>query len=129
MSMSIARAANRYKAVQVQTSSPGNILIMLYDGMFKFIEEAHAATLADDRARAGERIGRAHAILVELAATLDKSQSPELCENLESIYVFCMGQLVQANLHRDAQRLNDVIRVLTPVRDAFKQAVLNQGNS
>lgn len=102
--MSIARAASRYKAVQVQTSSPGAILLMLFDGVFKFLDEAKAAIVVDDRAKAGERIERAHAILTELAATLDRRTAPELCENLESIYVFCMGRLVEANLHRDANR-------------------------
>jgi flagellar protein FliS len=121
--MSIARAASRYKAVQVQTSSPGAILLMLFDGVFKFLDEAKAAVVADDRARAGERIERAHAILTELAATLDRRGAPELCENLESIYVFCMSRLVEANLYRDANRIEDVRRVLSPVREAFRQAV------
>lgn len=121
--MSIARAASRYKAVQVQTSSPGAILLMLFDGVFKFLDEAKAAIVVDDRAKAGERIERAHAILTELAATLDRRTAPELCENLESIYVFCMGRLVEANLHRDANRIEDVRRVLSPVREAFRQAV------
>lgn len=121
--MSIARAASRYKAVQVQTSSPGAILLMLFDGLFKFLDEAKNAVILDERARAGERIERAHAILTELAATLDRRNAPELCENLESIYVFCMGRLVEANLHRDPDRIDDVLRVLTPVREAFRQAI------
>lgn len=124
---SVAQAASRYRAVAVQTASPGTILVMLYDGLFRFLDEARAAMIADDRARAGERIGKAHAILSEFAATLDRSKAPELCDNLEGIYVFCMSRLTEANLHRDPDRIADVVRILEPVRDAFKQAVMEQG--
>ena len=124
--MNAAVALNRYKQVQVRTSSPGDILVMLYDGLIKFLEEAKAATVADDRARAGERIGRAHAILAELTATLDHDKAPELCERLEGVYGFCMGHLLEANLHRDPEKIDACIRILTPIRDAFKVAVSQQ---
>lgn len=123
--MTMSAAIQRYKAVQVKTSSPGEILVMLYDGLFKFLEEAKEALAADDRARAGERINRAHAIISELATSLNKSVAPELCENLEAIYFFCSGRLIEANLHRDPDRIAEVIRVLAPVRDGFKLAVAN----
>ncbi len=127
MTTSAVRAATRYRAVTVQTAGPGTVLLMLLDGMFRFLEEARAASEADDRARAGDRIMRAHAILSELAATLDRSAAPELCENLESIYLFCMSRLVEANLHRDPQRIGDVVRIMTPVREAFRAAISQEG--
>jgi flagellar protein FliS len=113
----------RYKSVQVKTSSPGELLVMLFDGLFRFMDEALVAMRADDRARAGDRISRAHAILSELAATLNKSAAPELCENLEALYFFCMTRLVEANLYRDQDRIEECKRILEPVRDGFKGAV------
>jgi len=114
----------RYKSVQVKTSSPGELLMMLFDGMFKFMDEAIEAMGRDDRARSGERIGRAHAILTELAATLNRDASPELCENLEAVYFFSMTKLIEANLYRDPIRIEDVKRILEPVRDGFRIAVV-----
>lgn len=114
----------RYKSVQVKTSSPGEVLMMLFDGMFKFIDEAIDAMGRDDRARSGERIGRAHAILTELSASLNRAAAPELCENLEAVYFFSMSKLLEANLHRDVSRLEDVKRILEPVRDGFRIAVV-----
>jgi flagellar secretion chaperone FliS len=114
----------RYKSVQIKTSSPGEVLMMLFDGMFKFIDEAIDALGRDDRARAGERIGRAHAILTELSASLNRAAAPELCENLEAVYFFSMSKLLEANLHRDVSRLEDVKRILEPVRDGFRIAVV-----
>lgn len=116
-------AIERYKSVQVKTSSPGELLLMLFDGLFRFLDEAAEATRIQDRARAGDRIGKAHAILSELAATLNKTVAPELCENLEAVYFFCMTRLVEANLHKDIDRIHEVKRVLEPVREGFRTAV------
>lgn len=115
--------AQRYKAVQVKTCSPGELLVMLYDGCFKFLDEAEAAMTKDDRARAGDRLNRAHAILTEFIAGLDRSQAPELCDNLEGVYSFCMTQLLQANLQQKPELIAQVKRVLTPLRDGFRAAV------
>lgn len=120
--MNAILALNRYKSVQVKTASPSDVLLMLYDGIFKFLEEAKVAMAADDRARSGDRINRAHAILSELAATLNREHAPELCDNLAAIYVFSMSRLVEANLHRDVARVDDVIRIMTPIREAFRVA-------
>lgn len=117
----------RYKAVQVKTSSPGDVLIMLFDGIFRFSDEAIEAFGRDDRARAGDRIGRAHAILTELASTLNKDAFPELCDNLEAVYFFCMTKLIEANVYRDVQRIEEVKRALDPIRDGFRTAVAQAG--
>lgn len=122
--MSVMSALERYKSVQVKTSSPGDLLIMLFDGLFRFLDEAAEAFKRDDRARGGDRISRAHAILGELAATLNRAHAPELCENLEAVYFFCMNRLVEANLYRDLERIAEVRRILVPVRDGFKTAVV-----
>jgi flagellar protein FliS len=113
---------NRYKAVQVKTSSPGQILVLLYDGVFRFLGEAKTAIAAGDRAKAGEKIDRAHAILGELVASLSPQHAPELCDNLHGLYCFCMGQVVEANVRQEVAPIDTVIRVLTPLRDAFRTA-------
>ena len=115
-------AMHRYRSTQVTTCTPGQLLVLLYDGLFRFLSEAKAAMEAGDRARAGERIDRAYAILEELAGALQPSAAPTLCENLQAIYVFCMGRVVEANLKRESALVDDVLRVLTPLRDAWRTA-------
>ncbi len=123
MSVNTATVLSKYGAVQVTTCTPGQLLVMLYDGLFRFIAEAQTAIRAKDRARAGERIGRAHSILEMLASTLDPSYAPELCENLNGLYLFCMSRVVAANVHQDPERLGEVLRVLSPLRDAWREAI------
>jgi flagellar protein FliS len=113
----------RYKTVQVKTSSPGELLVMLYDGCFRFLNEALAAMEAGDRGRAGERLDRAYAILGEFQSTLKHDVWPDLCKNLDGVYVFCMGYIVEANVEQNPEKVREIIRILDPLRDAFREAV------
>jgi flagellar protein FliS len=123
MSLPTQAALARYGAVKVTTASPGQILLMLYDGLLRFLREAQAAMAAKDRRRAGERVSRAHAILAELLSTLDPSQAPELCQRLQGVYSFCMHHLIRANLEQSPEKLGVVLAILSPLRDAWVSAV------
>jgi flagellar protein FliS len=113
----------RYKTVQVKTSTPGELLMMLFDGCFRFLNEGLAAMEKGDRAKSGERLDRAYAILSEFASTLKHEVWPDLCHNLEGVYFFCMGHIVQANIDQDPAKVREIIRILDPLRDAFREAV------
>jgi flagellar protein FliS len=116
----------RYQAVQIRTSSPGELLIALFDGLFRFLAVAKHAFAGGKRGQAGEALSKAYAILSELYSSLDHSKYPELCENLESLYDFSMQRITHANRHNKPEAVDDVVRVLTPVREAFTQAVRAQ---
>jgi flagellar protein FliS len=96
---------------------------MLFDGCFRFLNEAVVAMEEKDRARSGERLDRAYAILSEFVSTLKPDIWPELCENLEGVYVFCMGHIVKANIEQDPKLIRDILQILEPLRDGFREAV------
>jgi flagellar protein FliS len=110
-----------YRNVQV-TCSPGNLVVMLYDGALRFTREAAAAMDRADRSARGERISRAHAILELLLTTLEPEHEPLLAERLAAVYDYCMRRLMDANLRGDRSALDEVIRVLEPLRDAWEVA-------
>ena len=117
------QAARRYEQVQATTSSPGEILLALYDGLFRFLRGAELCFQNKQLVKGRELLSKSHAIISELLLALDHGKSPELCFQLESIYDYCMGTIVQANIKTDAQLISDVLRVLTPLREAWIQAV------
>jgi flagellar protein FliS len=116
------QALARYGNVKVTTASPAEHIVMLYDASFRFLREAALASRAHDRARMGERIGRANAIFAALLAGLDRSVAPKLCDQLEPLYGFCMRHVLEANLKNEPDKLDEVIRVLLPLRDAWANA-------
>ena len=116
-------ALSRYQDTKVQVSGPGELLVALFDGLFRFLNVARHCMRTGKRAQAGESISKAYSILSELYVALDHDKAPELCANLAALYDFSMSRVTQANLKNDASMLDDVVRVLTPVREAFGEAV------
>lgn len=119
----LGKAADRYKQVRFNTSSPGELLLALYDGLFRFLNGARACFEAKQDGRAREQISKAHAIVSELLLALDYNASPELCANLAALYDFVLFRLSEANRHRDVNAIDDAIRVLVPLREAWQLAV------
>ena len=122
----VAPAVSKYQAVQITTSSQGELLIALFDGLFRFLNVARYSLRNNKRGQASEALSRSHAIVTELYISLDHAASPDLCRNLESLYDFSLHRIVQANLKNNADYIDEVIRVLTPVREAFTTVVRGQ---
>ena len=115
--------ARRYQQIQATTATPGELLLALYDGLFRFLKAAKLCFENKQAIKAREYLSKSHAILSELYIALDYSQAPELCGQLESIYGFCMGHLLQCNLKSNPAMIDDVIRALTPLKEAWAEAV------
>lgn len=116
-------AARKYQAAQIESASPGQILVALYDGCIRFCKEAQLHIADGDTAKKGHALGKAIAILGELRSTLDHEVAPDLCTSLERLYVFFQEQLSLANTKMDGSLVDPVVRMLTDLRTAWSQAV------
>jgi flagellar secretion chaperone FliS len=117
------KAADRYKQVRANTSTPGELLLALYDGLFRFLNGAKVCFENQQAARGREFVGKAHAVVSELLLALDHAASPELCGNLAAVYDFALSRLSDANRDATPKPLEDVLRALTPLREAWALAV------
>ncbi len=115
-------ALSKYGAVKIETGSPAQVLVMIYDGLLRFLREAAMAIEANQCARAGERCARSLSILEHLLNGLDRAAFPSLCDKLEPLYLFCMQHVVEANAKKDRDGLLEVVKILTPLRDAWAVA-------
>jgi len=116
-------AALKYEQAQARTASPSELLLALYEGLFRFLRGSKICLENQQLVKARELLSRSYAILSELYIALDHSQAPQLCEQLAALYSFCMDQVLEGSHHADANKIDDVIRVLTPLREAFVAAV------
>lgn len=117
-----ARAASAYRAVDLASAPKGDILTRLYDRLLADVAAARAAIERRDIAGKAAALDHATLILTELRAALDHARAPELCGNLEALYVFVLDRLTQANLHLTIAPLGEAAAVLTQLRDAFAEA-------
>lgn len=121
-----SRSASAYKRVSVETNvsqaNPHQLVNMLFEALLQHIGVARAAMARGDIATKGEQILRAVRILDEgLKPALNLEQGGDLAANLNGLYGYCVLRLTQANLHNDDAALADVVRVIEPLAQGWKQ--------
>jgi len=121
-----SRSAAAYKRVGLETSldkaDPHQLVDMLFDGLVQSVGMARAALGRGDIAVKGQQIIKAVRILDEgLKPALNLEKGGELAGNLNDLYAYCVMRLTQANLRNDDAALADVLRVIEPLAQGWKQ--------
>ena len=111
--------SNPYKHTGVTTASPGELIVMLYDGALKFTGFAIQAYGDGDAATAASSIARAVAIVNYLQSVLDDQHSPQLVGQLERLYMKWVHKLTKANIARDPEGVIEVRTEITEMREAW----------
>ena len=123
-----AQLRNRYAQDTVSTASPAKLLTMLYDRLSKDLLAAEQAAVFGDVPATHANLIHAQEIITELAATLDVSAWAGGGQLL-SIYEFCLQELFQANVAKDAARIHGVREIIEPLRDAWRHAARTSGDA
>lgn len=114
---------NQYRNTLVNTSSPEQILIMLYDGAIRFIHQAEEAIAIEEKPTKAQKISKAVAIICELSNTLDHETGGTIAEDLDSLYSFIVRELIRANLKNDTKALKMVTNLLSELKEGWVQAI------
>ncbi|MBA3823816.1 MAG: flagellar export chaperone FliS [Ktedonobacterales bacterium] len=117
-----ARAQQQYQQTQAQTVSPGQLVVMLYDGVVRFSRRAHAALTTHDYETAHNALCRAQDIIAELDATLD-DRAGAISTNLHRIYQYCLLRLVEANVEKRTEPVDEIIAHFMALADSWRQAI------
>ncbi|MGZ4445121.1 MAG: flagellar export chaperone FliS [Nocardioides sp.] len=119
-----AAARETYLAATVQTASPAQLLVMLYERLVLDLQRASEALGAGEPSRAHEPLVHAQEIVLELNASL-KADAWEGGPGLASLYDYLHSELVRANMAKD-QRITDFcLQTVTVLRDTWREAALN----
>lgn len=118
--MQASTTLNKYLVNSVNTASPAQLLLMLYDGGIRFCKQGIQAIESKDYKAANDHLCRVQDIVQELLVTLDKKSV--LAKTLVPLYNYMYGQLLQANLKKDPEPAREVLGYLNELRDAFYQA-------
>ncbi len=113
------KAAQLYNQTSLTTTSPGQVLISLYDGAINFIVRAKAKMREKDYAGKGILISKVMDIINELDSSLNPGKGGDLAENLHNLYFICNTKLATANLRMDPAPLDEVIKILSGLRSAY----------
>ena len=122
----MANPARAYLATQVETTTQGELLIMLYEAAIKFLKRANIEIDNKNYAKKGIYISKAMAIIHELAESLNREKGGEITPKLLQLYMFCTSQLIKANIRLDKKMISDVISILEGLHSAYAQIVPQQ---
>ncbi len=119
--MAQGRPYQAYQTTSIKTSSQKQLIVMLYDGMHRFMNQAMKAIHEQDYETAHSNLNKTGKILLELLSTLREDKGGDVATNLKKIYVYCYEQIVIANLKKEVSMIRDVQGVLKNLSEGWKQ--------
>ncbi len=111
----------QYKNNSILTASGPELTLMLYNGAIKFCNLAREAIMNKDIQKSHENIIKAENIIDELKFTLDKKYP--IAEEMDRLYTYIHQLLVQANIKKDIQKLDDALELIREFRDTWQEAM------
>lgn len=128
--MALPNAYAQYNNSKILTASPAELTLMLYEGAIKFCNIAEVAIEDKDIQKAHTNIIKTQKIVDYLRQTLDMKYP--VAKDFERIYVYLEERLVQANIKKDKEILEECLGHLRSVRDTWKEVMRinrEKGNS
>ena len=114
----------KYKENSVKIASSEQLVIMLVDGAVKYTKVARLALERGDKERAHKELLRVQSIFVELISSLDYDAG-DFAINLINIYDFIRNKLIEANIKKDINVIDEVMPVIEDVRDMWHEVKRN----
>lgn len=127
--MSSEKAYGSYLKQEVEGASQGKLIVMMYDAAIRFMRTAAKAIHEKNVEEAHNNIIRAENIIYELMSTLNTEEGGEVAQNLLHLYDFMIWELVDANTTKNAAKIENVLKVITPIRSAWKEILARETES
>ena len=112
---------NAYAQNKITTASPAELTLMLYEGAIKFCNIAIVAIENKDYAKANINIQKAERIIGEFQATLDFKYP--VAKDFDEVYKYIYARLIDANMTKDKEILEEVLKHLRTMRDTWKEVM------
>lgn len=119
--MALPNAYAQYNNSKVLTASPAELTLMLYDGAIKFCNVAILAVEQKDVEKANNNILKVERIVDYFRRTLDMSYG--VAQDFERVYAYLNQRLIEANIKKDKEILEEVNQHLHAMRDTWKEVM------
>jgi flagellar protein FliS len=122
-------AHKQYNTVHVSTVDKGRLLLMLFDGCLKFLRHAKAGLETSDLSKFAKYLSKSQAIISELMLSLDFEKGGAIAKELDSLYDFMLFYLTEANLEKNATKVQKVIDLLATITSAYREVIEGEAGS
>ena len=118
-----AEGYNAYLRSKVMTATPAELTLMLYEGAIKFVKKAIMSIEYDDFMGAHNNLMKTQRIIEELRASQDHKYP--VAKDFDTVYEYILRRLVEANIKKDKDILEEVLEHLRTMRDTWKEVMKN----
>lgn len=119
--MTNASGYDMYQKNKVMTASPAELTLMLYEGAIKFINVAIMGIDQKNIEKAHNNIVKATRIIEEFRNSLDFKYP--VAKDFDVVYEYILRRLVEANVHKDEEILEECLTHLRSMRDTWKEVM------
>ncbi len=119
--MSFGNPYANYANTKIQTATPAQLTLMLYDGAIKFCNLAINAVEEGQIEVANTNIKKVEAIIAEFRATLNFKYP--VAKDFDNVYEYLGRRLLEANLHKDKEILEEVLSHLRVMRETWTEVM------
>lgn len=116
----------------VETASPMQLIILLYDGALQWLVMAkqelkkNKETKLPNWTNYANFMGKAHDIVTHLQDSLDHNQAPEFADQIFSLYDFIKSSITKANAYKKEEDLDNAYKLLKDLKTTWKEALDKQ---
>jgi flagellar protein FliS len=119
-----------YKEISISTSSPTNLVVLLYQGCLRFLREAVDDIKRQDYVHKRHSIDRAAAIVHYLQSTLDTEKGQDIARELNRLYDYITVRIYEGSTQLDCKPIEEVIKLLETLLSGWEQiALIKQKNA
>ena len=114
----------KYQEININTASPMELIIMLYDDGIRSLEKAEKAFEIEGPERIeniNNHLLHAQDIITELAVSLDMEKGGAIAQNLQKLYDFMVNHLSNANVNKVVKPVTEVKTMMSELREAWRE--------
>jgi len=113
-----------YKEIAISTSSPTNLVVLLYQGALRFLREAVDDIKRQDYVHKRQSIDRAAAIVQYLQVTLDTEKGQDIARELNRLYTYITARIYEGSSNLDCKPIEEVIKLLETLLSGWEQIAI-----
>jgi len=119
-----------YRQTQVGTANQVRLIIMLHDGVIRFLHQTLVAMKKKDYFNQSASLNKALDVIFHLWGSLNVDENDEIAKNLRQLFKYMHTRLVQANVDDNPLPIEEAIDYFRTLREAWAQVdILNHSAS
>ncbi len=121
--MLMSREATAYRQTELQTASPVEVVIMLYDTLVRDLNQVIAAVRIQDVEERVRQSNHAFSVLQQLDLMLDHENGGDTAKELARVYSYVRARVIESQIKLDTAILERQIEFILQVREAWQSSV------